>query len=104
MRIEKRAKSSIETLRDVSESWAQGKTPGPIQLFSLSRAMKSLENELTNGRGIRDLKTVARTCNDPDIISESMRDLLARQGVSDNLIAQIESTPIYQNLLDEVTR
>lgn len=104
MRIEKRAKTSIKTLQAASESWAEGKTPGPIQIFALSRAFKNLESELTEGQGIRDLKTVARTCNDPDIISDSLRGLLERQGVSNNFIVQIEASPIYQSLLSDVSR
>lgn len=72
-------------------------------MFALSRALKNLEKELTQGQGIKDLKTVAKTCNDPEIISDSMRDLLERQGVSDKLIKRIEGSPIYQNVLSSIT-
>lgn len=102
-RIEKRAKKSIKTLSSVSKSWAAGKTPGPLQMFALSRAMKSLETELTQGKGITDLKTVAKTCNDPEIVSDAMRGLLERQGVSERLITQVEANPIYQRLISSVT-
>ncbi len=102
-RIEKRAKSSFRTLSKVSKTWAAGKTPGPIQMFSLSRAIRGLEKELTQGQGIKDLKTVAKTCNDPEIISDSMRDLLKRQGVSDRLIGQIEGSPIYEGIISSLS-
>jgi hypothetical protein len=102
-RIEKRAKSSFRTLGKVSTTWSSGKTPGPLQLFALSRALKGLEKEMTQGQGIKDLKTVAKTCNDPKIISTSMRDLMERQGVSEKLIQQIEDNPIYQNVISSIT-
>jgi hypothetical protein len=102
-RIEKRAKSSFRTLSKASKTWSAGKTPGPIQMYSLSRALKSLEKELTQGQGIKDLKTVAKTCNDPSIIKNSMRDLMRAQGVSDRLIQQIEDFPIYQNAISSIT-
>jgi len=96
-KIEKRAKSSFRTLSKVSESWASGKTPDPWQMFQLSRALDKMKKELTNGQGIRDLKIVAKTCNDPEIIKDSMRELLERQGISDSLMQRIENSPIYQS-------
>lgn len=73
-------------------------------MFALTRALKKLEKELTQGQGIKDLKTVAKTCNDPEIISTSMRDLMQRQGVSDRLIGQIEGMPIYQNVISSISK
>lgn len=102
-KIEKRAKSSIRTLSKVSETWASGKTPGPFQMIALSNALGKMKKELTNGQGIRDLKTVAKTCNDPEIINDSMRDLLQRQGVSEKLIQRIESSPIYQSVIASIS-
>ena len=61
--IEKSAKSSFKTFRDVSETWASGKQPNLFQLLALNNAMKKMKKELTRGRGIKDLKTVAKTCN-----------------------------------------
>jgi len=102
-KIEKRATSSIKTLSSVSKTWASGKTPGPLQLWSLSNAVKKLNKELTEGQGIKDLKTVATTCNDPKIVSDSMRNLMKRQGVSDALLSRIENNPIYQSAISVIT-
>ena len=102
-RIEKRATKSIQSLNKAGESWAKGKTPGPLDMFALSNAMKKLEKELTRGQGITDLKMVARTCNDPKIVSDAMRGLLERQGVSSDFIGRIENSPIYQRLMSQVS-
>lgn len=101
-KIEKRATSSIGTLRKASETLAKGKTPGLLQMIALNNALNKMKKELTNGQGIRDLKTVARTCNDPGIIKDSMRSLLERQGVSDSFIRTIESSPIYESLISSI--
>lgn len=101
-KIEKRAESSIRTLRKASESWAKGKTPGIFQLIALKSAMDKMKKELTRGEGITALKTVAKTCNDPNIIKDSMRDMLKRQGVSETLIQRVESSPIYESLISSI--
>lgn len=100
--IEKSAKSSLKTLTSVSKTWASGNKPNFIQLLSLNNAMNKMKNELTRGQGISDLKTVAKTCNDPAIIKDSMHGLLERQGMSDNLIQWIENTPIYENIISSI--
>jgi hypothetical protein len=103
-KIQKRAGSSINKLSNVSRTFASGKTPGPLELWSLSNAVKKLNKELTNGQGIKDLKTVARTCNVSKIVSDSMRDLMKRQGVSDSLLRRIENNPIYQSAISVITK
>ena len=100
--IEKSAKSSFKAFRDVSETWASGKQPGFFQLLALNSAMNKMKKELTRGQGIKDLKTVAKTCNDPNIIKTSMHDLLERQGLSDNLIAWVENSPIYNSIIASI--
>ena len=101
--IEKRTKSSLRALRKASKSWAKGKTPGPIQLFTLNSAINKMKKELTRGQGIKDLKTVAKTCNDPNIVKDAMRNLLERQGVSDSFLKRMESNPIYQSLISSIS-
>lgn len=102
-RIEKRSKSSIKSLVKASETLAAGKVPGPFQMLSLRRSISSLEKELTRGKGIRDLKTVARTCNKPEIVSDAMRDLMETAGVSDRFIRQVEASAPYQRAISTMT-
>jgi len=97
-KIEKRAKSSMKTLTSVSKTYAEGKKPNLFQLLALSNAMNNMKKELTRGQGIKDLKTLATTCNDPNIIKDSMRDMMKRQGIDDSFIQRIETNPIYESL------
>lgn len=101
-RIETKAKSSIGKLTSFSKTLAEGKDPNFLQKLGLFNAIKGLEKELTRGQGIKDLKTVATTCNDPQIVSKAMRSLFERQGVSGALITRIEENPIYQGLISSV--
>lgn len=98
-RIESKAARSLNSLQKAGKSWSKGKTPNPFQMLMLSNSLKSLEKELKNGQGIRDLKTLSATCNDPKIISDAMGGFLRKQGLPDNIINFIEGMGIYQDLI-----
>ncbi len=97
--IEKDTRGVIKNLRKVAESYIDGKTPGPIQMWSLSNSVKKLENELEGGRGIRDLRTLARTCDDPKIVSSVMARFMRSHGLPDGLVNFIENLDQYQKIL-----
>ena len=99
--ITKSTSSAMSALRRLADTYASGRTPGPLQLLSLSSAMKSLEREAKNGRGIRDLKTLASTCNDPSLLTDTLTNFMSDQGLPDQMINFVTQTPIYQNLLQE---
>ena len=92
--------SAVKSMRKVADKYMQGKTPGPLQMFSLSNSLKSLEKELTRGRGIKDLKTLAKTCDDPQIITDGMTEFVSSLGLPERLSAFIKALPRYQELLE----
>lgn len=98
-RIERKAGRSLKSLQKAGESWSRGKTPNPFQMLMLSNSLKGLEKELKNGQGIRDLRTLSATCDDPKIISDAMGGFLRKQGLPDNIINFIEGMGIYQELI-----
>jgi len=106
-RIEKKAGKSIKSLSKAGEAWVNGKQPGPIALFRLDNNLRALERELTEGRGIRDLKTLAKTCDDPQLIADRMSAFLASKGMPDRFLNFIKSLKIYQRIIaplpDETT-
>lgn len=93
--------SAMKSLRRVGTTYAAGRTPGPLQLLSLASAMKSLEREVKNGRGIRDLKTLANTCNDPSLITDTLTGFMSEQGLPDNMINVVTQHPLFQSILDD---
>ena len=100
-KIESKAGRSISALTKAAESWSKGKTPGLFQMLALQNAFKGLEKELTTGVGMKDLRTLAKTCNNPEIISDAMGNLLRKQNLPDNLINYIENFEPYQRLITQ---
>ncbi len=102
-KIEKRANSSLKALRKTSNSFARGKSLNFLDKLALLNALNGMKKELTRGQGIKDLKTVAKTCNDPNIIKNAMTGLMKRQGISDSFITRVESHPIYQSVISSIS-
>lgn len=98
-RIETRTQSSMKTLAKAAESWSRGKQPGLFEMMALNNSLKSLERELKSGTGIRDLKTLSNTCNDPALVNKAMNGFMRQQGLPSNLIDFIEDLDVYQDLL-----
>lgn len=98
-RIETRLDRTLSALTEAGESWLRGQTPGPLQLLRLSNAAKSLEREIEDGQGINDLRLIARTCNDPELIRTQMYELLYRQGVSPKLTDFLEQTGVMEQII-----
>lgn len=102
-KIEKRAGSTLKNLSSALVDLTAGKSPNFLELWTLNRSVTKLKKELTSGQGIRDLKTVATRCNDPQIVKDSMRSMMQRQGISNDLLTRIESNPIYQSVVSVIT-
>jgi len=101
--IQDRAQSSLKAMRKASSSLAEGKAPGLFKQLALLNALNGMKKELTRGQGIKDLKTVAQTCNDPNIVKDAMHGLMQRNGMSEKFITSVESNPIYQSLISNIT-
>ena len=97
--IEKDTRGVIKNLRKVAASYIEGNKPGPLQMWSLSNSVKKLESELESGRGIRDLRTLARTCDDPKIVTTAMARFMRSHGLPDGLVNFIENLDQYQKIL-----
>lgn len=98
-RIEKRAKPALSKLAKAATAWAQGKTPGPFQMLSLNSSVNKLTKELRNGQGLKDLKMMASTCNDPKIVTESLTKLMEDAGLNGEMVGFIEGLQKYQDLI-----
>ncbi len=95
---------AVKSIRKVAGSYVEGKTPGPLQMFALSRSLKSLEKELTRGSGIRDLKTVAKTCNNPKIMTDGLTAFVDDMGLPPQMVRIVESLPQYRNIIESHLR
>lgn len=92
--------STVKTLRKIGARYAEGKSPSIFQMFSLAAKVKGLENELLRGSGIKDLKTVARLCNDSKILTDGFSQYVDRLELPDQMRSFMERLPEFQNLMD----
>lgn len=100
-RIEKRVDKSLQALRSAGESWMEGDSPGPIQMYQLSRSFEKLEDELKSGPGTRDLRLIGSSCNDPDFVREQVELLFKRAGVSDFALGWIDRLGWLERVLEQ---
>lgn len=98
-RIEDRTGPALRNLTKAAKKWAQGKKPGPLQMMALNSSVNKLTKELQNGRGMKDLKTISSTCNDPKIVSQAMTNLMRRNGLPEGMINFVEALPRYKDLI-----
>lgn len=98
-KIAERTQSAMKPLRKAAKSYAKGKEPGLFQMMALGSAFTKLEKEIKSGRGIKDLKTVAKTCNDPTLVSNALMGYMQSQGLPSGMINFIQNLPMYQELI-----
>jgi len=99
--IYKDTRSAVKSLRKVGTAYAEGKTPNALQLFNLARRVSALDKELRRGRGIRDLKTLARTCNDPQILTEGFNNYMNGLELPEKMQNFIEGLPQFKDMISE---
>ena len=98
--IERDTAGVIRSFRRVAEDYADGDRPGPLALLSLTRSVDRLKRELTDGRGIRDLRVLGKTCDDPLIVARGLDTWLDRQGLGPNITSLIRDTGLLETLAD----
>ena len=103
-RIEKREKPALSKLAKAAADWAQGKKMGPFQMLALNSSVNKLTKELRDGQGLKDLKTLAKTCNDPKIVSDSLTKLMEDSGLSGQMVGFVEGLQKYQDLINIPTQ
>lgn len=99
--IERDTNNLFKTLSKSSKSFENGKFPGPFQMLKISSAINKLTKQLESGRGVKDLKILRRTCNDPAIMSDALTGFMQDKGLPPAMIDFITSTKTYQDLLTD---
>ncbi len=92
--------SAIPTLKKAAGSYMDSQQIGPFQMLMVGAAMKKLVSSFQNSQGIKDLKTLASTCDDPQLIKKAMTEFLQQEGVDDKMIALMENFQAYQDVIN----
>jgi len=98
--FKKDAGSTFRKLEKAGKTYAEGKSLGPFQKLFLMGSINNLADNFENGRGIRDLRTLASTCNDPNLLKNTMSNFMREQGISDKFISYLNSFKAYIDLLE----
>ncbi len=91
-------------LRKTGESLKDGRQPGPLQMFSLMNAVSKLGRKFENGRAMKDMRTLAATCDDPELIKNAMTDFMREQGIDEKFIGIINSLDASKTMLETVKK
>jgi hypothetical protein len=97
--FKKDTRPTIKRLAKIGDKLNDGDTIGPLQMFSLMNSINSLSDKFENGRAMRDMRTLADNCSDPELIKNAMTDYLEEQGVSEQFINFLNNMQVYQELL-----
>ena len=92
----------FRTFRKTADGYKKNGSVSPLQMLSLMSAVSNLGNKMKNGRSMRDLRTLARTCNDPELIKNEMDKFLRQKGISTDFINFLNGIERYRKLLEVV--
>jgi hypothetical protein len=93
-------RSTFRTFKKTGNRLQKGQSLGPIQMLSMMSAINGLADKFKNGKAMRDMRTLANTCDDPSLIKNAMTDYMREQGISENFIDFINDIDVYKNLLE----
>lgn len=94
-------RGAVGALLEVGEAYASGDGPGVFSLLRLRGALDALESELTEGRGVRDLRLLARTCDEPELVARGLGRWLDAQGLPSAVRDLVEGTDWLERLSGE---
>ncbi|NNC37272.1 MAG: hypothetical protein EX271_02990 [Acidimicrobiales bacterium] len=98
--FKKDTRSTFKSLKKVGEKVANGDQIGPLQMFSVMNSINKLGKTFENGRAMKDMRTLANTCDDPDLIKTAMTDFMREQGIEEKFINFLNGLQEYQKLLE----
>ncbi len=90
---------TVLSLKKIGGIYLEGKSPNIFQLYSLSTKVRGLEKELLRGQGMKDLKTLAMTCDDPRIITNGIATYVDRLELPEKMRSFMEDLPEYKDMI-----
>lgn len=72
---------SIKKLSRSAEKLQSGRSISPFALASMMNTAQGMVKKIETSRGLKDLRILSETCNDPEIIKDSFMGFLDDMGV-----------------------
>ncbi len=93
-------KGVFKTLEKTAHSFESTGKVSPIAMFKVMNALKKLGNKMEHGHAMRDMRTLAQTCNDPHLIQTAMTKFMREQGISERFITFLNGLDVYRKMLE----
>lgn len=100
--IQKETGRTIRSLKRDAAKMEKG-TLSTLRAVSMLNSMKKLINRLQNGRGVKDLRLLADTCNEPAIVRDGIANYMEDMGAPESLLELIRDIDFSQPPVDTQT-
>ena len=88
--FERETRPVMKTLRKSGNALQSGNFNG-LRTAQLLTAVTSLIEKMETSQALRDVQTLGETCNDPDLMLNSVSDFMRDQGIPQQVIDMLES-------------
>ncbi len=79
--FDKNTRKSLRTLQKAGDTVKAGNAIGPLRMLSVLISLQSTLDQFVDGQALKDIRTIAKTCNDPELVTRSFRSFLKKKGV-----------------------
>lgn len=98
--FEKDTRKIFANLEKTAHSYSKNGKVGPLQMFSMMNSLNALAKKVEHGRAMKDMRTLANTCDDPKLIKTAMTNFLRRKGLDEKFIQFLNNLEQYRKLLE----
>ncbi|MEE9272545.1 MAG: hypothetical protein V3U57_04680 [Robiginitomaculum sp.] len=92
-------KSIFKRLKKAGNSYMDNGRIGPLQMIFLMSSINKLADKFEHGRSMRDIRTLASTCNDPTLIKNAMTEFMREQGLNARFINFVNDLDVYKEMI-----
>lgn len=87
----------------LQRSGEQSSAGGDLDILEKARVLLSLASVVSafqNSQALEDLQTLGRTCDDPELVSNALREVLSEYGVPDAYIELLDELDGFIKLMN----
>jgi len=97
--------SILETLKKTGKEVAtSGGQMGLIQRAGVLLSLGKLVNTFQNGQTLKDLNTLSKTCNEPDLVNKVFKDVLSEYNVPTSFISLLDDLQVFKDLATQAAK
>ncbi len=98
--FERDTRKIFRKFRKAADSLQDGGNIGPLQMLSVMNAVSALADKFENAQAVQDMRLLAQTCDEPELIKNAMTGFMRKKGLPDIFIGFINEIDAYKDLLN----